>query len=204
MSFSTRPLFPRFEVFDPYSCGDYLYVYEYDRVEACSIDFLNRVKSPGASWQKRAINYIGNDTSTELYLAWSPYAHASTMYDSDASVFMACTMLELMMPLQDICNLSRFKSKRQKPGHVYLVECDGVYKIGVSNNPDRRVGEFNTMYHKPVNVVTVSERLSDMWAIEWLLHGIYDNCRVRGEWFGLSSRQVETVKAFLSGRFDEL
>jgi hypothetical protein len=203
VSFSTRPLYPEFTRFDPFH-GEHSHYFasKYEHYESVAIDLLNRCFRPGTKWRVNAKHYAAMGSSksvSDLYCDMAVYAYASTIYDADVSIYQACCILEYVMPIDDVCLLTRFKSKRPKPGYVYLVECDGMHKIGITNDPTRRIGEFNTMYHKPVNVITVSQRVPDMVAIEWLLHGMYHDFRVRGEWFNLSESQVLTIDDFLTG-----
>jgi hypothetical protein len=84
-----------------------------------------------------------------------------------------------------------------KPGHVYLVECAGLYKIGKSKQPATRLGRFATMWIKPTSVVAVG-RCDDMVFTESQLHKTYAQKRVHGEWFALDSADIESIKAVLA------
>ena len=84
-----------------------------------------------------------------------------------------------------------------KPGHVYLVECGGLYKIGKSKQPATRLGRFATMWIQPTSIVAVG-RCEDMASTESQLHKTYAHKRVHGEWFALSDSDVEQVKAVLA------
>lgn len=87
--------------------------------------------------------------------------------------------------------------KAASPGHVYLVECDGHYKIGKSKRPVARLGRFATMWIKPTRVIAVGQ-FEDMAAKELELHRAYADKRVHGEWFALSADDVQAVTAVLS------
>jgi len=72
---------------------------------------------------------------------------------------------------------------------VYLIKDSntGLYKIGKSSNPLRR--EKTLQSEKPsIKMVKVFEEIT-----EKDLHNQYSSFRVRGEWFNLSSIQVEYI-----------
>jgi hypothetical protein len=87
--------------------------------------------------------------------------------------------------------------KAATPGHIYLVECDGHYKIGKSKRPLARLGRFATMWLKPTRVIAAAQ-FDDMSAKEAELHRSYAGKRVHGEWFALDAADVEAIKAVLS------
>lgn len=75
-----------------------------------------------------------------------------------------------------------------KPGFVYLFErqSDGAIKIGISNNPDRRVSKVRQQY--PGDTITVLDKAAvlDMGASEATLHAKFE-ARKSGEWFALEA-----------------
>jgi hypothetical protein len=75
------------------------------------------------------------------------------------------------------------------PGFVYLFRAEnGLYKIGRSECPLRRLSEFAAF---PVLVEFVHQiRTDDMGWLEARLHRKYAGQRVRGEWFALSVTDV--------------
>lgn len=91
----------------------------------------------------------------------------------------------------------RKQPRRAAPGHVYLAECDGHYKIGKSKKASARMAHFDTIYPKPVTLIAHA-KFDDMDKAEADLHMQYSDCRVKGEWFDLTPEQVEAVKAVLS------
>lgn len=71
--------------------------------------------------------------------------------------------------------------------YVYLIKNteDSYYKIGVSNNPNKRIKELNTGNSSILELVTVYE--TDIpYKIEKILHKRYSYLRKHNEWFDFS------------------
>lgn len=77
-------------------------------------------------------------------------------------------------------------------GLVYLVEMEGVYKIGITENLRRRLDGFSCMPW-PVRLVH-SIATPHAAALERALHRHFAACRMQGEWFRLSPEQVAFVQ----------
>jgi hypothetical protein len=75
---------------------------------------------------------------------------------------------------------------RDRPaGHVYLMgPLEGCYKIGKTNNPDRRELQLNTMLPVRVEIVHLIQSADMAW-LEGYLHIVFHHQRARGEWFRL-------------------
>lgn len=82
-------------------------------------------------------------------------------------------------------------------GFVYLIFCDiGLHKIGVAKSVKARVKQLRVSLPPPLDVTLVHAiRCDDRRQLERELHQKYASARVRGEWFKLSSAQVEEIKA---------
>lgn len=79
-------------------------------------------------------------------------------------------------------------------GVVYLLECEGFYKIGITDDVRKRLSQIQTS--TPFNVKLIhSIPLANAWLLEKHLHERFAKKRVRGEWFKLSSDDVNTVFA---------
>jgi len=96
------------------------------------------------------------------------------------------------------------QSQRARSGFVYLIKIpSGEYKIGRSNDVGRRMQDFSTssphafqLVHKIV--------ADDMVEAERLLHKKFLEKSVKGEWFNLSSADLEyicEIVSFNSGEF---
>ena len=88
---------------------------------------------------------------------------------------------------KDICNLSIGKSISNKKTYIMKDNHNGLYKIGFSKNP--KIREKTLQSEKPsIEMVKIWDK-----DIEKHLHKIYDNNRVRGEWFNLNKTQVHYI-----------
>lgn len=103
--------------------------------------------------------------------------------------------------------ISSPKSKKEKerkvkfdPCYVYLMHDskNGYHKIGISKTPKYR--EKTLQSEKPtIDMVCAKEYPSRKIAeaIEAALHKVYEDCRIRGEWFNLSEEDVTILKETL-------
>lgn len=80
-------------------------------------------------------------------------------------------------------------------GFVYVVGVDwhGPVKIGVAIDVVRRIDRLQSGNHLKLSVLWQSERLTDPFAVETLLHQRFAAWLVRGEWFHIDGLSVETI-----------
>lgn len=86
---------------------------------------------------------------------------------------------------------------RNRVGYVYLLavpNSPGLYKIGRAANPENRLHTFNVKLPFPVHFEHVI-KCSDMYKQESMLHGLFANQRVNGEFFNLSIADVAFIKS---------
>lgn len=90
---------------------------------------------------------------------------------------------------------SKTESKKRKssPGFVYLIKCEGYYKIGMSNDPKNRIPHLSVLTPFNTSAICVIES-EDMRLLEKQLHDKFTDKRVNGEWFVLSDEDVEYIK----------
>lgn len=88
----------------------------------------------------------------------------------------------------------RRATNSRPPGYVYLIQSStGYYKIGRTSNPNDRMKTFNVKLPFEVEYTCVIET-PDMFKLERELHQRFAKNRVNGEWFALSSEDVEYIK----------
>lgn len=80
-----------------------------------------------------------------------------------------------------------------KNGNVYILKAGPYYKIGRTNNVDRRMGEICPKLPFEAEIVHVIEA-HNMYEIEAELHRLFNEKRANGEWFELSQEDVEWLK----------
>lgn len=82
----------------------------------------------------------------------------------------------------DICR-EGYKNKPETyaSGYVYLFECGGKYKIGVSNDVNRRIKDLD---HRPFKVTLISKVHSKMaYKVEGTIHALLKKHKIEGEWY---------------------
>lgn len=79
-------------------------------------------------------------------------------------------------------------------GYVYLLESNGVYKIGKSVNVNRRLTQISPVMPYPVELLHAI-RTTDHSALEAQLHEMFAPKRLNGEWFELSARDVRFIQS---------
>jgi len=89
---------------------------------------------------------------------------------------------------------SEVTSTKRECGHVYLLHFGGEeYKIGCSNNVQRRFREIKTQMPYDGKIVHAIET-GDPEGIEAYWHQYFQDKRLKGEWFKLSASDVKYFK----------
>jgi hypothetical protein len=79
------------------------------------------------------------------------------------------------------------------PGYVYLLQAGPYYKIGVSQDVDKRVEQLATIPPFDLELVCTIPT-EDMYGLERELHERFDAKRKNGEWFELDEADVEHIR----------
>ncbi len=79
-------------------------------------------------------------------------------------------------------------------GYVYVIWVDGYFKVGASKDIKKRLRTINTHTPHEITVYAIFQ-VSDMFALEGLLHGRYSKYRVKGEWFKASKKLSSEIAA---------
>lgn len=95
-------------------------------------------------------------------------------------------------------HVARFKWRRikgkDKSGYVYLLQSStGVYKIGRTGDPDKRIRTFGVKLPFEVEYTCVI-KTPHMFELEKLLHRAFHHKRINGEWFKLDAQDVGLIK----------
>ena len=82
-------------------------------------------------------------------------------------------------------------------GYIYFVHADGTnrYKIGLTNNLDRRMKELNGKQSPFESRLQWSIEVCDMRSAEKDLHDRFHARRVNGEWFQFSEGELKEVES---------
>ena len=98
--------------------------------------------------------------------------------------------------------LLRYATKTDREStFVYLMECNGFYKIGFASKPKKRKALFQTGNPHKITLVAVSYPLerTDAEETEDALHRIFKHKHVRGEWFDLDETSLRFVLYHIQG-----
>ena len=75
---------------------------------------------------------------------------------------------------------------------VYIMQCGEFFKIGMSNNPERRRDHIQTS--NPLKVQIIAQKdVPDDKALESELHKKYEDYHIRGEWFAMRIDLVNEI-----------
>lgn len=90
--------------------------------------------------------------------------------------------------LNEMRKLQEESKKSQKhrdaKGYIYLLECGGKYKIGYSNNVERRMKQLDT---RPFSLNLITKVYSDIaFDVEQRIHKMMSKYKVEGEWYDIS------------------
>lgn len=87
---------------------------------------------------------------------------------------------------------------------VYIFECKGLYKIGVTSNISRRLKQLQTGNGFKIVEIASYEFFSMAHCIERILHSKFKECNTLSEWFNLSEFELGSLKLYLKFERDIL
>lgn len=88
------------------------------------------------------------------------------------------------------------RMNKSRAGYVYVIKSmtdDTYYKIGRTNNPERRMRKFNVVLPFEITPVCLI-KTNDMYKLESDLHTKYAQYRADGEWFKLPVSAINELK----------
>ena len=86
--------------------------------------------------------------------------------------------------------------KRKSKSSIYIMECGGKYKIGVSKNLETRKKQLDNRPY-PVNIIYKSGLIEEPYNKEQELHSAFKEKRIGGEWFELTEQDIISIKNYL-------
>ncbi len=88
----------------------------------------------------------------------------------------------------------------RKPGYLYvLLNKDGFRKIGISIDPKERVESIRRECSDPSIEIELLYEVENMRDNEKRLHEQFSECRVFGEWFNLSDKDLDDLDGIVMG-----
>ena len=90
------------------------------------------------------------------------------------------------------------KNKHIDPHELYILECQGIYKIGIADNVNKRIKGMTTGNPFPINIIT-TYKLGDTISREKekQLHARFKNKHHLNEWFNLDYNDLEEIENLL-------
>ena len=88
--------------------------------------------------------------------------------------------------------------KPKRSAYVYMLECGGRYKIGMSADVNRRAAELDKRPF-PVTIVAVSKATDNAYSIEQYLHEKLEQFRIGGEWYEIDPDAANKIKSYIEG-----
>lgn len=89
-------------------------------------------------------------------------------------------------------NASKVNRKKFPNSNIYIVKIEGhdLYKIGVSQNTDRRFKDLSSA--TPFNLITeINSSIKNAYDLEIILHNIFKHKHVKNEWFNLTRCELD-------------
>lgn len=86
--------------------------------------------------------------------------------------------------------------KIPKEGFIYIFECNNRYKIGKSKDPSERIKSVRTVSPYPVKLI-LQTKVNDQDKTEKMLHVMFNNKKINGEWFNLTDIDITTIQTAL-------
>jgi len=86
--------------------------------------------------------------------------------------------------------------KKKASGKVYMVQGNGLTKIGITSNIPTRLSVLRGSSPVPLQLIHEANS-TDARATEKYLHNLYVKERSHGEWFNLSPEQIEETIEYL-------
>lgn len=80
--------------------------------------------------------------------------------------------------------------------YLYLLHCEGFYKIGITKNPKKRMSELQVGNPFKINPIGFY-KTKDAEGLECTIHNTFRFVNVSGEWFKIPDEYINTIVEFL-------
>lgn len=87
--------------------------------------------------------------------------------------------------------------RKRNPKKVYLMECGGKYKVGISSDVERRMRQLDKRPF-PIRLIASSVMMEHGYDLEQDIHESLEQYRIHGEWFDLPESEVERLSDLIS------
>lgn len=94
---------------------------------------------------------------------------------------------------QKFISNSNIRINKYKSRYLYLFECQNKYKIGITDNIERRIKQLDTRPFKLNLIGQTNKLIKDAYKWEQYLHNEYKDQNIEGEWFSLTENQIQDI-----------
>jgi hypothetical protein len=93
-------------------------------------------------------------------------------------------------------NARKANNKLRPDGYIYIIKLKGfdIYKIGVSNNPKRRIKDLDSANPFGVDVICL-EKFKNVYNFEECIHDSFEPNLLRKEWYKILPEDMKTLIA---------
>ncbi len=88
------------------------------------------------------------------------------------------------------------KLKQSKIGFIYIFKCNKFYKIGKSKNPTKRLRSIQASIPYKLEII-LKTKVNDCDKTEKIIHKLFKNKIITGEWFKLTQSDITKIKLIL-------
>lgn len=99
-----------------------------------------------------------------------------------------------------LLNTLRINSSTSTSNFLYLINCEGYTKIGITHNVNSRLSSLDGSSPFTTTLIYSVDLGPEAYNIEQYLHKQYVDFNVKKEWFKLSKNQIEELKYKLSSK----
>ena len=95
-------------------------------------------------------------------------------------------------------NILTGKPIQSRTGSLYIIECEGRFKIGYTRDMTERRYKMSTNSPFPVTVVYESDTIEGVNFVETALHKKFSDKLIKGEWYALNKTNVKNIKTIVN------
>lgn len=169
---------------------------KYSREDLCKL-FIKIIREK-KSWPTRGILDVKHNNNPKIPASNTFYRKFGQTKGIAGAILNFIESKKGYNDITSICNkiLERFEDETEKDfgkGFVYLGKQHGYYKIGKTNDPNRRREDITLQGAEPFELIHKIET-DDMNGIEKYWHERFKQKQKRGEWYSLSNSDIKAFK----------
>jgi len=92
--------------------------------------------------------------------------------------------------------IEKRKIKEKEEGFIYLIKCNGIYKVGITQNIKKRFNKYKTENPFEAEIINCA-LIKGYKLLEQKLLEDLKEYNIRGEWFNLPEEKIKYINEFL-------